>query len=872
MIQSSSYQSWNQQAQIGSFQSAYSNDTQQIRFKEESFSTFQPVVPQQGTWTSSQLGGRVEEKDFLVIQRTNTFGKSEAERQQHYEELIQDNQRMREVIEELKREVATYKASSSSDAEMLRKELQITQKELEAANKEIMMLKSGVESRQKTEMENIQMELEKWKKRCAELESKDKENMEQLKQLTYYQNKLKWYEMDAKKKFEKYQTVDLLQQQLSDQESLIEELKKEIHRWEERYDAQALESQEIRIKLSSNTRVNQMEDDIKAYIHEIGQWKKRCSALEARFEASDEAKLLARIDQLNRLLAERDQDVQKSRAQLNLQISQQQQSKLLSSAMQNQEFDNQLEQLRRQLQDSQNKLEQQNRDMEGYKMQANLFNSDKFEELEQEKWKLELQIEELERDCDTFMLRIKELEQQFQELSVKYNEQNANYLKYKEIIDSNSSKYKNVDNLTKEIQNYQKDLEVWKTRYFQTEIRLKEYDSLRIEYEKLLKQQQQTTIQSTFINIETDAQYIQIKRERDMLQKQISDLETKLREQSSNSFREQQNTGFKFQQDDSIRIERDNYYNKIQELELRIKELQQQQSQSVKYSNDDSKVRELEAKIREYLFQIKSYESRISTYETKIREFETRNKEYETRNTQSLVEKTVVLTDEPKIKELTEIIQQKNKRIIELEQNANYTMSNQSSVVVIKEQVRVKDQRIRELEIQVDNLQLELGRLQNLKRDQESRINIMLQKITEYESQLNILQEVKLRQSKRSPPPQQSKITSTTYIQQQQQQPIIQTNSYIKQNNAQSTIYQSAQQIVPSPAPISQNIGFQQMNNSLTTTRQVVITGDSLKNLYPKEENISSQILDRIAPNRITQDLNGQQSPQIIVSQYKPIN
>lgn len=29
----------------------------------------------------------------------------------------------REVIEELKREVATYKASSSSDAEMLRKEL-----------------------------------------------------------------------------------------------------------------------------------------------------------------------------------------------------------------------------------------------------------------------------------------------------------------------------------------------------------------------------------------------------------------------------------------------------------------------------------------------------------------------------------------------------------------------------------------------------------------------------------------------------------------------------------------------------------------------------------------------------------------------------
>ena len=49
-----------------------------------------------------------------------------------------------------------------------------------------------------------------------------------------------------------------------------------------------------------------MEDDIKAYIHEIGHWKKRCSALEAKFESSDEAKLLAKIDYLNRLLAEKD--------------------------------------------------------------------------------------------------------------------------------------------------------------------------------------------------------------------------------------------------------------------------------------------------------------------------------------------------------------------------------------------------------------------------------------------------------------------------------------------------------------------------------------------------------------------------------------
>ncbi|CAD8097873.1 unnamed protein product [Paramecium sonneborni] len=863
MNQSNTFQSQTLQPQVGMFQSTYNYETQQIRFKEDKFQTYQPIASQQTAWNSSQFVGKVDEKDFIVVQRTKTLEKSEPERQHHYEELIQDNQRMREVIEELKREVATYKVSSSSDASMLRKELQITQQELEEANKEILRLKSGHELKQKTEIDNLQNELEKWKKKCAELEQKDKENAEQLKQLAYYQNKLKLYELDAKKKFEKYQSVDLLQQQLSDQEALIEELKREIHRWEERYDALALESQEIRIKLSSNNRVNQLEDDIKAYIHEIGQWKKRCLAMEAKIEASDEAKLLAKIDQLNRSLAEKDQDIQKTRASLNLQLSQYQQSKLLNS--QNQDNDNQLEQLKRQLQDAQAKLEQQNRDMEGYKMQAHVFTQEKFEELEQEKWKLELQIEELERDCDTFMLRIKELEQQFSELNIKFNEQNANYLKYKDIVDSNSSKYKNVDNLTKEIQNYQKELEVWKNRYFQTEIRLKEYDTLRIEYEKLIKQTNVHT--TTVINIEQDNQYISIKRERDNLQRQVSELETKLRDQQNNLFRDQQTSGFKIQQDDQIRIERDNYYNKIQELELKIRELQSYQSQSVKHFNDDSKVRELEAKIREYQFQINSYESRIATFETRIREFDTRSREYETRNTQSIIEKSVIIKDEHKIKELTDIIEQKNKRILELEQNGSYTMNSQNSVIVIKEQLRVRDQRIRELEVQVENLQLELGRLQNLKRDQESRINIMLQKITEYESQLNILNEAKLRQSKRSPS-QQQQITSTTYI----QQPIIQTNSYIKQNNNQQSIYQSAQQIVPSPAPIQQNIAFQQMNNSITATRQVVISGESNKNLYPKEENISSQIIDRIAPTQMNQDFNGRQLPQIIVSQYKPIN
>lgn len=49
------------------------------------------------------------------------------------------------------------------------------------------------------------------------------------------------------------------------------------------------------------------------------------------------------------------------------------------------------------------------------------------------------------------MLRIKELEETYSELSIKYNEQNANYLRYKDIVESNSSKYKSVENLSKEL-------------------------------------------------------------------------------------------------------------------------------------------------------------------------------------------------------------------------------------------------------------------------------------------------------------------------------------------------------------------------------------------------------------------------------------
>ncbi|CAD8172970.1 unnamed protein product [Paramecium octaurelia] len=854
MNYSRSYQAMRQSGQSGTFQTTQ-YETQQIRYKEETIQ----VTPQQANWASTQLLGKVDDKDFMVVQRTKTYEKSEAERQHHYEELIQDNLRMREVIEQLKREVASYKSSSSSDVTILRKELLITQQELEATQKELMMLRSESELKSRQEIDKLMVEIEQWKRKYSELEQKDKDNAEQLKQLAYYQNKLKLFELEAKKKFEKYQSVDLIQQQLSDQESLIQELRLEIQRWKEKYDAAILESQEIRVKLSQNDKVNTLEADIEALIHELGQWKDRCKVLEARHQTSDEAKLLARIDQLNRLLGEKEQEMQRTRLtisqQMTQQMSMQQSSKMTQQQQQIAEYESQLDQLRRQLEAAQSKIDQQNQEMEGYRISANVYNSERFEEIEQEKWKLEIQIEQLEKDCDTFMLRIKELEETYSELSIRYNEQNANYLRYKDIVDSNSSKYKSVENLSKELQNLQQELEVWMNRYFQTEIRLKEYDQLRIEYDALIKQGSKSVTNVTTINIENDIQYITLKRERDTYQRLVQELEMKIRELQTTSIRNSQ--------DDSLRRERDTYYRQVSELELRIKELQSQQfsTQQLKLSYDDSKVRELEAKLREQ-------QNKISVYETRIREFEIRTKEYETRNTQSLIEKTVVLTDEPKIKELTEIIQQKNQKILELEMtlNSNSNSVNTNTVLVIKEQVRTKELRIRELETQIETLQLEVERLQNIKRDQESRINIMIQKITEYESQINILQEVKIRQSKRSPTQQQQITTSSTVI--QQQQPIVQTTSYVQQSTT-SKIYQSSSQNLPSPTPISQNYQFQPIQNSTTTTtKQVIITNDVEKNLYPKEDNVSSQIVDRIG----SRDYTNYQAPQIIVSQYKPTN
>lgn len=65
------------------------------------------------------------------------------------------------------------------------------------------------------------------------------------------------------------------------------------------------------------------------------------------------------------------------------------------------------------------------------------------------------------------------------------------------MVDSNSSKYKTVSNLEKEISSLQAELEVWKNRYFQTEIRLKEYDKLKAEYEALLLKTRSSQFQSS---------------------------------------------------------------------------------------------------------------------------------------------------------------------------------------------------------------------------------------------------------------------------------------------------------------------------------------------------------------------------------------
>ncbi|CAD8067033.1 unnamed protein product [Paramecium primaurelia] len=98
----------------------------------------------------------------------------------------------------------------------------------------------------------------------------------------------------------------------------------------------------------------------------------------------------------------------------------------------------------------------------------------------------------------------------------------------------------------------------------------------------------------------------------------------------------------------------------------------------------------------------------------------------------------------------------------------------------------------------------------------------------------------------------------------------IQKYIYIQLNNyTTSKIYQSSSQNLPSPTLISQNYQFQPIYNSSTTTKkQVIISNDVEKNLYPKEDNISLQIVYRIG----SRDYTNYQAPQIIVSQYKPIN
>ncbi|CAD8067035.1 unnamed protein product [Paramecium primaurelia] len=69
-----------------------------------------------------------------------------------------------------------------------------------------------------------------------------------------------------------------------------------------------------------------------------------------------------------------------------------------------------------------------------------------------------------------------------------------------------------------------------------------------------------------------------------------------------------------------------------------------------------------------------------------------------------MLEKTIVMTDEPKIKELNEILQQKNQKLLELEMNQNSFNSN--TVLVIKELVRIKKQENQKLKLKLFNQKL----------------------------------------------------------------------------------------------------------------------------------------------------------------------
>jgi hypothetical protein len=58
---------------------------------------------------------------------------------------------------------------------------------------------------------------------------------------------------------------------------------------------------------------------------------------------------------------------------------------------------------------------------------------------------------------------------------------------------------------------------------------------------------------------------------------------------------------------------------------------------------------------------------------------------------------------------------------------------------VSSEELRVRETRIIELESAISMFKIEIERLKNIRSEQELRIQVMIQKVTEQESELNIL-------------------------------------------------------------------------------------------------------------------------------------
>ncbi|KAM3145988.1 hypothetical protein pb186bvf_001966 [Paramecium bursaria] len=724
------------------------------------------------TFQSQELNNRkvigtVENVDYVVVSKQRLDTRTDESKQIHYQELVQDNRRMREVLEQLQLDNERLKKFQSSDTESLYKELQATQDELNR-------LKISLQKQYGEQISILERERDEWRSKYELIYIEMSNQKEQLKQLNFYKNKCSMFESDAKKNFDKLNGVD---NQIQFYQSKNQQLQSELEKYKNLYEELSARYRKLEQKQDSQTLIQKLMEDNEALIHEIKQWKIRYKALQESMDEFDK-----RSEYESQLALLRSQLKQKEDASL----SQSQRAK---------NYDDELKRLQAQL--------------EAQQAELSVFTKDKYDEMQNEIWKYQLQIEQMEKDIDIFVTQIKALQAENQDLTLQVANYTTELDGLRTTVNQNSQKYKSAEYLSSQVNDLQKELEVWKNRYLQTEIRLKEYDKLKQEYEALklkqsgYSQQYTTTVQNVNLHssnsaVQNSYEYIQLKSERDRLQIQIKELEQRLRES---------------QQGQSKTLVQQTYTN----------------SYSNQSNNADlAKISELTDLLRQKNLQIQTLESQLQI------EKSNGNKSFE----------------------LNEIVRQKNKQISELEtQIVEERQTKQVSK--IKDDFKFKDQRIRELESHIATLQLEIERLTNLRKEQESRIQSLLTKITEYESLLNIKNE-QLRTSRKSTTPPQ-RLDPSQYSAGQQyvgsqyitQQIVTEDRNYSQQNLQGVDTYKSVKvvtdrgmttaaekkQIAQSYASVEKKSINPVVHQKLEETKVVT------RNLYPSHD---SQILERL--------------------------